>query len=177
MKALRHQCHYGKIVVGVITNSDDRVPDVLSSFGLAVSPVRYGTTMKTSTIPSQDFDIDFHCMSYDVGFEKPDRRIFMAAESVLAQMISSRDNRSESQAKAEVETWQKVYVGDEYVKDVTGAANAGWKPIILDTAEEFSHIAQLDEFPGQPLDNLFNQHPVLRVRSLQSLSAWLTDGK
>ena len=76
------------MAVGVITNSDPRVPDVLSSLGLRVSPVRWGTkTEDPASVASRDYEIDFSVMSYDVGHEKPDRRIFEAAEEMFRQKV------------------------------------------------------------------------------------------
>ena len=35
--------------------------------------------------------------------------------------------------------WLKVYVGDEYAKDVVGARSAGWKVILLGDAAAAGH--------------------------------------
>jgi FMN phosphatase YigB (HAD superfamily) len=40
--------NFDRVIVGVITNSDPRVPDVLSSLGLAMGPLRYGTRSQVS---------------------------------------------------------------------------------------------------------------------------------
>ncbi|KAH0103086.1 hypothetical protein KCU60_g9114, partial [Aureobasidium melanogenum] len=76
----RQQDASSRLVIGVITNSDDRVPDVLTSLGLRVNPLRYNLAIKDSTQEArqaeeaqkhQHPDIDFCVMSYDVGVEKP----------------------------------------------------------------------------------------------------------
>src|SRR6266566_628201 len=54
----------GKLVIGVITNSDDRVPQILSSFGFNVSPLRFGTRVDQAAIAEAVYHVDFHCMSY-----------------------------------------------------------------------------------------------------------------
>lgn len=55
---------FESIVVGVITNSDDRVPDILSSFGLRVSPLRYGTPVELTAVQDNSrHDIDFPCLT------------------------------------------------------------------------------------------------------------------
>ncbi|KAM7187990.1 hypothetical protein V8F20_010725 [Naviculisporaceae sp. PSN 640] len=131
---------FDNVVVGVITNSDDRVPDILSDFGLRVSPLRYGTDVgeslsrtASSTItrtakeePASGNDIDFHCISYDVGYEKPDKRIFEAAEGMVGRVIPSSTSLNGS---LDTKDWIKVFVGDEYRHDVVGAMAAGWVPV------------------------------------------------
>lgn len=186
--------HYDQLVVGVITNSDDRIPSILSSLGLSVSPLRYGAEFETSNLKSNTFDVDFHCMSYDVGVEKPDKRIFSAAELMLSQIISARSGRSLDEARSETETWQKVYVGDDYSKDVVGSANAGWNPVLLDPKDECDSVADLklwrsssnakscgktcriEDHPKETLEGLFEGFDVATVHSLQNLISWLKNG-
>ncbi|KAH7173854.1 uncharacterized protein B0J16DRAFT_311985 [Fusarium flagelliforme] len=186
--------HYDQLVVGVVTNSDDRIPSILSSLGLNVSPLRYGTDSDPSKIKSSTFDIDFHCMSYDVGVEKPDKQIFNAAEFMLAQIISARNGRSLDEAKSEVEKWQKVYVGDDYSKDVVGSANAGWNPVLLDPKDECDSVADLkrwrsdssdkshgktcriEDHPAETVEGLFKGYDVATVHSLRNFVSWLKNG-
>ena len=133
----------------MITNSDDRVPDILSTFGLRVSPLRFGsgaasplllsnnisteseksaTTATNTGEPTtgqnqvSNFDIDFTCISYDVGFEKPNREIFAAAEEMAGRVIG-RGKR------VDTDDWLKIYVGDEFGADVAGALGAGWNAV------------------------------------------------
>lgn len=164
-------------MIGVITNSDDRVPEILSSFGVGVSPLRYGSSaaMDKSTMTRWDFDIDFHCMSYDVGVEKPDRRIFDAAAALAGEIIAARGAGGDANAQT-VREWRKVYVGDEYGKDVEGALGAGWNPILLENPDESSpDMPILDDFPSQPLDGIFEGRKVVRAKSVQSLAQWLSN--
>ncbi|KAH6892897.1 hypothetical protein B0T10DRAFT_262316 [Thelonectria olida] len=176
LKALKQQHaqgRYGRIVVGVVTNSDDRVPSILSSFGLKVSPLRYGTDFDANTVVRWDYDIDFHCMSYDAGVEKPDKLIFNAAELMLAQIIAMRDGKSPAEAKASIESWRKVYVGDEYAKDVVGSRQAGWHSVLLDADNQSTNIPNLKDHSAKTIDGLFNDHSVVRVRSIRELTTWL----
>ncbi|KAF4339890.1 haloacid dehalogenase [Fusarium beomiforme] len=184
--------NFDSLIVGVITNSDDRIPSILSSLGLAVSPLRYGAESDLTELKDQTDDIDFHCMSYDVGVEKPDKRIFNAAEHMLAQVISARSGRDLSEAEREAGNWQKVYVGDDYSKDVLGSANAGWSPVLLDPKDECANIADLkhwrsspderpkgkvckiEDHPNETLDSLFKEHDVATVHSIRNLLSWLT---
>ncbi|KAK5995082.1 Putative uncharacterized hydrolase C7D4.05-like protein [Cladobotryum mycophilum] len=177
---LRHQNtpqrRFERVVVGVVTNSDDRVPSILSSLGIKVSPSRYGTAeAEPGAIAErqEDYDIDFHCMSYDVGAEKPDVRIFQAAELMLARLIAVRDGKRPAEAAAESTSWQKVYVGDEYAKDVVGAVNASWNPVLLDAEDRSDGVPRLEHYPTRALDELFQEHAVVRVRSIQNLVSWL----
>lgn len=202
---------YDRVVVGVITNSDDRVPGILASFGLRVSPLRYGdarqpsgTTTKTATATATTTpideasaaDIDFHCMSYDVGVEKPDVRIFRAAETLLPAALARRGEQM-TETELNLDHWDKVYVGDEVRKDVEGAHAAGWHPVLLldkdrdgDTDNSLPRNAQLrhlEDCPPQPLGRLFGQPQpqpqmshtklVVGVDSVASLIQWLLRGR
>ncbi|KAG9660947.1 hypothetical protein KCU95_g11388, partial [Aureobasidium melanogenum] len=128
-----------RLVIGVITNSDDRVPDVLTSLGLRVDPLRYNPTTKDSTQEVQQAeearhhqhpDIDFCVMSYDVGVEKPSSEIFNAAVDTLSTLLSSEGKEYKQ------EDWGLVYVGDEVGKDAKGAVMAGWDAVLLDRGGE-----------------------------------------
>ncbi|KAH0144174.1 hypothetical protein KCU67_g13205, partial [Aureobasidium melanogenum] len=135
----RQQDASSRLVIGVITNSDDRVPDVLTSLGLKVNPLRYNPTTKDSTQEArqaqeaqkhQHPDIDFCVMSYDVGVEKPSSEIFDAAVGTLSSLLSfeGRDYKQED--------WELVYAGDEVGKDAKGAVMAGWDAVLLDRGGE-----------------------------------------
>ena len=123
-------------MIGVITNSDDRVPDVLSSLGLRVNGLRYDTSSEKILEQSKRGegeevqDIDFCIMSYDVGVEKPHSEIFNAAVSTLDSLLSTEGNSFERN------DWDLLYVGDEVAKDAKGAVNAGWDAVLLDRGAE-----------------------------------------
>ncbi|RFU80980.1 haloacid dehalogenase [Trichoderma arundinaceum] len=170
LRELKSLQGFDRIVIGVVTNSDDRVPSVLSSFGLNVSPLRYGSVAEAGAFTEKQYDIDFHCMSYDVGVEKPDRQIFNAAEVMLSHIISTRHGGTPSEA--ELASWQKVYVGDEIAKDVVGATNAGWNPVLLDTDGNSTEIASLEDCRPQSFEDVFKEHAV--VRSMCKVKCWFT---
>ncbi|KAM0815624.1 putative Haloacid dehalogenase [Seiridium cardinale] len=166
---------YHRIVVGVVTNSDDRVPGILSSSGLKISPLRYGThNQKDVPNDKNEYDVDFHCMSYDVGVEKPDKLMFSAAELLLARILATRDGKSRDEAQAEGQIWRKIYVGDEYAKDVVGASNAGWNPVLLDAEDQVPDIPKLQNSAAKSLDGFFGKHPVAKVCTIKELVTWLT---
>ncbi|KAK4211308.1 hypothetical protein QBC37DRAFT_427199 [Rhypophila decipiens] len=127
---------FDQVIVGAITNSDDRVPDILTSFGLRVSPLRFGTgSREAREDPRTADDIDFTCISYDVGHEKPDTNIFEAAEGLAKGLTGLKKT-----ATMESSNWVKIHVGDEYKHDVEGALGAGWIPV---------WIPEMDDQTGQ----------------------------
>lgn len=108
-----------KLEIGIITNSDDRVPSVLSEFGLHVGHRRYGTSTRALDFEdSSHVDIKFVVMSYDVGFEKPDRRIFD-----IARQLGSKGQI--------IEPHECLHVGDHIQQDFLGAQAAGWDSLLL----------------------------------------------
>lgn len=192
---------YDQIVIGVVTNSDDRVPGILASAGFAVSPLRYA--MEEATDPAaadrgndRKYDIDFHCMSYDVGVEKPDRAIFEAADYMLQRVLAARQRSTTSTTTTtnttnttsapvlqgdgggDQQAWQKIYVGDEYAKDVVGSLGAGWNSVLLDHQESGSsstHEGQIIpklKGAGQEtasIADMFAASPVVSVHNIQDL--------
>ena len=111
--------HSADLLLGILTNSDDRVVSILESFGLQVNPWRYGTKKVgiAHANPKICDDIDFVALSYDVGFEKPHRRIFDATREM---------------AESRFEVSHCIHVGDDLEKDYQGAEAAGWKSFLLD---------------------------------------------
>jgi FMN phosphatase YigB (HAD superfamily) len=152
----------GRLVVGVITNSDDRIPDVLASLGLSVSTRRFEQQTPSLQSPSpspqyaappssrssssnkqathvrerNDNDIDFCIMSYHVGHEKPDARIFDAATRTLQHMMLEQETAQNTTPAFDLQDWHLLYVGDEVEKDVRGAIKAGWDAVIIHRGHE-----------------------------------------
>ncbi|MCA1582223.1 MAG: HAD-IA family hydrolase [Acidobacteria bacterium] len=105
--------------IGVVSNADGRVRALLETAGLSAF-------------------LEFVVDSFEVGFEKPDPRIFLAATERL-QVAAS----------------ECVYVGDIFSIDVVGARAAGMRAILFGTgaAEEpvervLTLPALLAKFPG-----------------------------
>lgn len=112
-----------ELSVGIITNSDDRVPSILSSLGLKVGPLRYETNTPDSVSTSKDgeiVDVEFVTLSYDVGFEKPNREMFDSAK-VLGNIGRGKKDQV-----------MYIHVGDDFEKDFRAAQNAGWEGLHLD---------------------------------------------
>lgn len=164
----RSQDTHGRTVVGVVTNSDHRIPKVLASFGLRVSPLLFGSKPLQEDTATEQYDIDFTVLSYDVGHEKPDKRIFTAAEDMLKLLPNARDSGLAS--------WDKVFVGDEYEKDVVGARNAGWNSVLINGGassmpEDVENLNQQE--PGDLMQHMRDGHPHVALSSLEKLAQWL----
>lgn len=166
--------NFEKIVVGVITNSDPRVPDVLSSLGLNISPLRYGTSAPDQPNSQQQYDVDFSVMSYDVGHEKPKVEIFRAAEEMLDSALMARGDTSTTR---DPKVWEKIYVGDEYDKDVVGARNAKWNAILISEEPADDNKTGVkwlqDEPPGSLMPLLRTRYDAVAFGSLSRIMDWL----
>ena len=111
-----HTWPWTTTIVGVVTNSDSRIPAILSSFALNVSARRHKAPTTAAIMKAEDADINFIILSYDVGAEKPDAAIFKAAEEMLGD---------------EAREFEKLHVGDDLEKDYFGAEDAGWGRLLL----------------------------------------------
>ena len=123
------------IITGVITNSDDRIPSILSSLGLELGSFRFGSRLRSQQTLEEEKqapnDLDFNCMSYDVGFAKPSRAIFDAAAGMARSVLRAQTEGGEEQEQEDERVWTKVYVGDEVRNDLLAAAEAGWHSILV----------------------------------------------
>jgi hypothetical protein len=140
--------------------------------GVRVNPLHYGdspTPSQTSQTADGDFDIDFTVLSYDVGFEKPDKRIFAAADEMLASMLQQQ------QREVNPDEWRKVYVGDEYAKDVVGATQAGWKAVLIDreSAGECEGVEWLHGDEPASVLAVLDRTKAVGFSSLKELGEWL----
>jgi hypothetical protein len=161
---------WDKIVVGLITNSDDRVPGILNSFGISTASRRAGASTHSLSDAETDAqaDIQFAIMSYDVGYEKPDRRIFEAAENMLVDILPE---------SASIEIIEKLYVGDDIEKDLGGANAAGWHSILLRAGgwipeDDKIRIVGPDSHPQSQYKTVSGQW-VDVIRDLSDLGKWI----
>lgn len=140
--------------------------------GVRVNPLHYGDQPKRSP-PAQneqaEFDIDFTVLSYDVGFEKPDKRIFTAAEEMLASLLAADKQQVDSSE------WSKIYVGDEYAKDVVGATQAGWKAVLIDREVDGQQedVVWLHEDQPALIFDVLARTKAVGFSSLAQLGEWL----
>ncbi|KAK3690763.1 hypothetical protein LTR37_018985 [Vermiconidia calcicola] len=164
---------YESVVVGVITNSDPRVPDILSSLGVRVSPLRYGKPVPEHQ-KTKDNDIEFFVMSYDLGHEKPDSRIFAAAEGI-GMLDQGEELQATRSGRTAAKRWEKIYIGDEYDKDVVGAVDAGWKAILVDSEHQGrdSVVWWREHDPVGTLQELFGSSSSVGFKSLSKLAEWI----
>jgi FMN phosphatase YigB (HAD superfamily) len=170
----KHQQDAGRVVIGIITNSDNRTADILTSMGVRVNPLHYGDPPNHSSTAQNaeaeaPFDIDFTVLSYDVGFEKPDRRIFAAAEEMLASHVEAEQQQVVS------DEWSKIYVGDEYEKDVVGATEAGWKAVLIDreTAGECEGVEWLHRDEPASVLAVLARTKAVGFGSLKQFGEWM----
>ena len=139
-------------MVGVITNSDDRVPGVLRSLGVTVDTRRDGSDNNLQPYSDQkqeEADVDFVIMSHDVGAEKPDRQIYDAAKSMAMQKLEADESDLDF-----------VHVGDDLKNDYKGALQAGWNSVLL-----------LRNQGGQDIEKVKLPHDIKRIHSLSDLMA------
>lgn len=141
--------NFTHLVVGVISNSDDRVPAVLKSLGLKIGDVRADSDPSRMDLPSfgeggdkdsrpehSEFeqclnDIDMIITSYEAGEEKPHGLIFDVAKKKAQTILRSRTTSLNIAEFDSSNDWLCLHVGDDYSKDYRGAANAGWNAVLV----------------------------------------------
>jgi len=142
---------FDRVVLGVISNSDDRVPAVLKAMGLRVGNIRADQDLSSIELPgfeqrggdvqgagagsSVDLDLDLVITSYEAGEEKPHRLIFDVAKRQAGL-------GSTSAGVDETDDWVCVHVGDDYEKDYRGAIDAGWQSYLLPRGDGQHHPAR-----------------------------------
>lgn len=159
---------WDKTVVGIITNSDDRVPGILESFGLKVGPRRVGTADARTAAAALEDDISFVVLSYDVGVTKPEREIYDAAVTALKETLAGTDDG------LEVDDFEKLYVGDSVLNDFLGAKRAGWNALLLDRK---AHYGNIFAKKGKDIVTTSMKYgdtftKVAMIKNLQALSDW-----
>ncbi|EMD61250.1 hypothetical protein COCSADRAFT_240698 [Bipolaris sorokiniana ND90Pr] len=160
-------------IVGIITNSDDRIQSILSSFGLDIASRRYnnnnnnngGSGGEVNTI-SRDQDIDFVLLSYDTSVEKPHPVIFSLAEEMLSDVLSSRVGAQGTGLQAS--DFEKLHVGDDLDKDYLGAKEAGWGALLLRRDQGSGKGIQNIEVEGENGD----KKRVEAIGSLLDIAGW-----
>jgi FMN phosphatase YigB (HAD superfamily) len=136
---------FDHIIVGVVSNTDDRVPAVLKSLGLKVGDVRADQDRSSMELPGfehrQDtdkaaektlaelaeqnlnVDIDMVITSYEAGEEKPHRLMFDVAKRQALQVSRPWRDRGTR--------FSAVHVGDDLEKDYYAAIAAGWQAYLM----------------------------------------------
>ena len=153
---------FERVVVGVLSNSDDRVPGVLKSLGLRVGDTRADQGVSSmrlagfeerssSSTPSSEEgghanDLDLIITSYEAGEEKPNPAIFEVAKRQAMRLCDDG---------GDVSNWACVHVGDDYNKDYRAAIDAGWEGYYL-PREGDSQVQQQDAKTIHSLSDLFD---------------------
>ncbi|KAK3498959.1 uncharacterized protein B0T23DRAFT_4889 [Neurospora hispaniola] len=168
------------VVLGVISNSDDRVGGILSSLGLDVSPLRFQRESKQDThfesarpVDGKSYDIDFTVMSYDVEESKPHKVMWQAGEMLARRAVTHELGRFDESIP-----WLKLYVGDDIKKDVASAWGCGWNAVLL---KEFitehppdERLESLEELLTMPVTQLLTRQPrMFTVNKLETLVEWI----
>ncbi|KAK6359680.1 hypothetical protein TWF696_000823 [Orbilia brochopaga] len=180
------------VTLGVLSNSDDRVIDVLKSLGIAVrhrsrlieeanvGGDSSGTVSldRIPTDPGVPYNwtpnvVDFVTTSYDVGSEKPDIGIFRAAMASAKELLRRRDTEDSAARQ-----WAWVHVGDNPAEDVAGAEAAGAMGVLLDRERgllEVRRRVMVGEtmrfmFVAQSLRNVLNRR--LRSEVSRRIHRW-----
>ena len=112
-----------QLVVGVLSNSDPRITQVLRGLGLTIG--------KDSG--EEPADIDFVLTSYELGHEKPSSVAFAKAEGVARNILAQYPSHNHLTVKSpSIDI--KVHIGDHPHQDYHGALGCGrnWKAYLLD---------------------------------------------
>lgn len=160
---------WDKTIIGIITNSDDRVPGILESFDLKVGPRRVSTFDTRSREAILADDINFVVLSYDVGFEKPHRQMFDTATKMLREILTA------NQDSLKTDDFEKLYVGDELEKDYLGAQCSGWSSVYLDRGsltQESQEGAEMELFRMNMSDRQGKKTQVVAISDMRALGAW-----
>ncbi|OJD14856.1 hypothetical protein AJ78_04832 [Emergomyces pasteurianus Ep9510] len=127
---------FERVVIGVISNSDDRIASILTSLGVRVGPLGWTTAAAAAPVPSDEAgpsgssplaDIDFIVTSYEAGEEKPHRKIFDFAKERAKECLEM----DASLTWMKDTEWSYLHIGDHYDNDYEGAINAGWDSFLL----------------------------------------------
>ena len=156
---------FDSIVVGILSNSDDRVAPILTSLGLQVGSAwaddgQLLSPMGAATKGTVRYDIDFIVTSYEAGHEKPNRAIYEVAEKrAMEHLLATTLGGSHV---ADRGSWSHVHIGDEYGQDYRGAVEAGWDSYLLLRRDETANSQKNQGMPPDvkqihTLDELFPQ--------------------
>ncbi|PYI12314.1 putative haloacid dehalogenase-like hydrolase [Aspergillus sclerotiicarbonarius CBS 121057] len=174
--AATRQSRFDRVLLGVVSNSDDRVPAVLKALGLRVGDMRADQDLSSMELPgfeqrggvavndgqcqSEDVDVDLVITSYEAGEGKPHRLIFDVAKR-QARLLARDQAHTHGSIPAgvdETDDWVCVHVGDEYEKDYRAAINAGWKSYLIPRGNA-------QEYPAETIDSLLDLIEELKMQA------------
>ncbi|RAH82032.1 haloacid dehalogenase-like hydrolase [Aspergillus japonicus CBS 114.51] len=145
---------FDRVVVGVVSNSDDRVPAVLESLGLRVGMCRADQDVSSTQLPGFEmreprdadrvnchqsderiYDLDMVITSYEAGAEKPSPVIFEVARRQAMKLVGASEG-------SDGRNWTCVHVGDNYDKDYRAAIDAGWQAFYIPLGDDAKRPSQ-----------------------------------
>ena len=162
-------------VLGVVSNSDARVVDVLADCGLLAAERRFGHPPPPPRPPPSAEQhpplakVAFQALSYDVGAEKPARAIFDAAAQLAQAHLAALPRAPQPPPQLQLdEAFERLHVGDELLGDCFAAQAAGWHGVLVDRDNRFgtgdaAGVVQRVDSDGRSFK---------AVRSLEELAAW-----
>ncbi|OJK02971.1 hypothetical protein ASPACDRAFT_40288 [Aspergillus aculeatus ATCC 16872] len=148
---------FDRVVVGVVSNSDDRVPAVLESLGLRVGMCRADQDVSSTQLPGFEmrgrdedrvnnaegdegiYDLDMVITSYEAGAEKPSPVIFEVARRQAMKLVGASEEDCHGSNNS---GWTCVHVGDDYEKDYRAATEAGWRAFYIPLGEDAERPSQ-----------------------------------
>ncbi|PYH49001.1 uncharacterized protein BP01DRAFT_353319 [Aspergillus saccharolyticus JOP 1030-1] len=155
---------FDRVVVGVVSNSDDRVPAVLESLGLSVGMCRADEDVSSTQLPGFEMrdrphsrkpadnygdgeihDLDLVITSYEAVAEKPSPIIFEVARRQAMKLVGAIDSDRSN--------WECIHVGDDYDKDYRAAIDVGWKAFYIPLEDDAKTPVQVRK-TGSLLDVL-----------------------
>ncbi|KAJ5182566.1 hypothetical protein N7492_000182 [Penicillium capsulatum] len=168
--------NFDRIFLGVVSNSDDRVPAVLKALGLRVGDLRADQDLSSMELPGFEqrggsnftesrsapspVDLDLVITSYEAGEAKPNRLIFDVAKR-QARLLSERHAHEQELTPEmdETDDWVCVHVGDEYARDYRAAIDAGWQSYLIPRGNG-------NGFPAKTIDSLLELIDELKIQRL-----------
>lgn len=158
-----------RIIVGIVSNSDDRIAPVLTSLGLTVGSAwsdngqllpRRPLDTERGVENKDENDVDFIVTSYEAGEEKPHRHIFDTAKARAKEHLSAVAGEESNT------NWKYVHIGDDYEQDYIGAVDAGWDSFLL-------LRNGLEHLPGTMNHDKLSNHNVKKLATLLDISPQL----
>lgn len=163
--------NFDRVLLGVISNSDDRVPAVLKALGVRVGDMRADQDLSSMELPGfeqrnvtnesrpfnqSDMDLDLVITSYEAGEGKPNRLIFDVARR-QARLLPNKGGlwHDFTPTPDETDDWVCVHVGDEYEKDYCAAIAAGWKSYLIPRTD--------GEYPAKTIRSLLDLIDELKI--------------
>lgn len=167
------------LTLSMATNSDERILEACKALGLGRFldlDIRYDPQRRPTNIEGQGAEaqkrrvpVSGPTLSYDVGFEKPDKRFFHAAvQRAFPDPVGGEGTPSVLRQMCQ----QTLYVGDHFSEDYLGARRAGLQAVWLQrsqpwpTEEECREAKQIQDDQASGDSTPGNSSGLLAVSSM-----------